>query len=276
MQHENVFKNLIYIFLGLIFVSSHAQEKLNIDTELRANSIPIHIKRKGISAIGKYEFHNYKLVSGKVGWTTTKDNTSLKANSKISSSNKKSFVFTNAVKDSVIANMSLNSNAEVFTDSIINISVGDVVMVNAKNNFFNRTFFNWSGRTLTKGTETFLANVLFLKDNQSWNLLMISPLVVEVDGTYQTDSITEFKAALSNGNTEIEIKKIHQRDDAKTSLLRGPDLGFEFYLNNKAIAALQYHYMSMDQLYIWFHNDLNEQMKFVIATASTALLVKQY
>lgn len=276
MEPKNILYKFICAILSFNFFFTYAQDRLNIDEDLKANSIPIHIKRKGVSAIGKYEFHNYKLISGNAGWTTSKGNTSQKANSRMSSTNKKSFVFTNVEKDSVIANMSLNSNAEIFTDSIINISIGDVVIVNAKNNFFNRTFFNWSGRTLTKGSETFLANFLFLKDNQSWNLLMISPLVVDVDGTYQTDTITEFKAALSNGDIEIEIKNIYQKDDAKTSLLRGPVQGYEFYLNNKAIAALQYHFMSMDQLFIWFHKDLDEQMKFVIASASTSLLVKQF
>jgi len=276
MKLNKISLTVCYFFISFNCFLLTAQHTLNIHPELKANSSPIKIKRKGISAIGKYEFDQYKLISGKVGWTTTKRNTSFRSNTKVSSENKKSFVFVNNSKDSVIVNMATSSNVEILVDSLINISLGDMVSVEAKNNFFNRTFFNWNGRTLNKGSEICLGNFIFLKNNINWNFLMVSPIMVEVDGNYQLDTITKFNAALSNGTTEIEIKKISEIEGTKFSLLRGPAMGYEFYLNKKPIAALQYHTLSMDKLFIWFHNELDEDMKFVIATTATALLVKQF
>jgi hypothetical protein len=260
--------------MGMQSILASSQNTLQIDSSLNVNSIPIKIKRKGFSAIGKYEFDGYKLISGKAGWMTSKSKTSFKSDSKITSKNKQSFVFVNRTNDSVIANMAINTDAEILVDSIINIWVGDVVAIEAKNNFFNRTFFNWSGRTLTKGSEKFVANFLFPKDHASWNLSMIAPIMVEVDGVYQMDTTTEFKAALTDGKTEIEIKKVHHKPGAKISLIRGPSMGYEFHINNKAVSAVQY--APRDQLFIWFHNDLDEHLKFVLATVSTALMVKEF
>ncbi len=274
MKSVNFLLSICCFFIVLNSHFASSQNNLNIDSVLKANSTPIKIKRKGISAIGKYEFDGYKLISGKAGWITSKSKTSIKSDSKIESKNKQSFVFVNQVNDSVIVNSAINTEAEILVDSIINIWVGDVIAIEAKNNFFNRTFFNWSGRTLNKGSEKFVANLLFLKDNTSWNLSMISPIMVEVDGVYQMDTSTEFKAVLSDGTSEIEIIKIHHIEGAKISLIRGPSMGYEFYLNNKAVASIQY--APRDRLFIWFHSDLDERLKFVLASVSTALLVKEF
>jgi len=252
-----------------------AQDNLNISEDLRANSIPIKIKRKGISSIGKYEFDGYKLISGKSGKTTTNSKTSFKKDSKINSHGKKSFVFINSNKDSVIVNLAKNTDAEILVDSIINLSIADdVINIEAKNNFFNRTFFKWNGRSLKKGVDIFVANFLFLKDSTTWNLTMKSPLLVDVDGVYQTDNETHFEALLSNGTQDIVIKEVEQMENTKISLIRGPSFGYEFYLNNLPVAALQYR--PIDRLFIWFYDGLDESLKFVLASASTALLVREY
>lgn len=260
--------------MGIQSILVYSQNNLEIDSSLNVNSTPIKIKRKGFSAIGKYEFDGYKLISGKAGWSTSKNKTSFKSDSKITSKNKQSFVFVNRNNDSVIANMAINTDAEILVDSIINIWVGDVVAIEAKNNFFNRTFFKWGGRTLTKGSEKFVANFLFPKNQATWNLAMISPIMVEVDGVYQMDTSTEFKALLTDGQTEIEIKQVHHRLGAKISLILGPSMGYEFYINNKAVSAIQY--APIDQMFIWFHNNLDEHLKFVLASVSTALMVKEF
>lgn len=274
MKSINYLCFICCFYLGLNCQISYSQNTLNVDSELKANSSPIKIKRKGISAIGKYEFDSYKLISGKAGWTTTKSNTSFKSESKIESKNKQSFVFVNQVNDSVIVNAAINSDAEILVDSIINIWIGNTVAIEAKNNFFNRTFFNWNGRTLNKGVEMYVANLWFTKDDTIWILSMKSPLMVEVDGIYQTDLSIEFEAILSNGIQDIVIKTIGQMENTKISLIRGPAFGCEFYLDNKAIAALQYR--PIDQMFIWFDKNLDEKLKFVIASASTALLVKEF
>lgn len=277
MQQMKITTHSIYsiiLMVGLNTIHVSAQDNLNISSDLKANSMPLKIKRKGISAIGKYQFDGYKIISGKAGWTTTKSTTSFKSESKTESKNKQSFVFVNQVNDSVIVNTAINSEAEILVDSIINIWVGNTIAIEAKNNFFNRTFFKWDGHTLKKGSERFVANFLFLKDNNTWNLSMISPISVEVDGEYKMDPSTEFEALLSDGNQDIVIKQIGQIENTKISLIRGPAFGYEFYLDGHPIAALQY--MPIDRMFIWFHNDLNENLKFVIASASTALLVKTF
>jgi hypothetical protein len=76
---------------------------------------------------------------------------------------------------------------------------------------------------------------------------MLSPVMVEVDGQYQMDTSAKFKAILSDGASEIEIIKAYHIEGAKIPFIRGSSLGYAIYLNNKAIAAVQY---SPSNLYI--------------------------
>ncbi|TLX76888.1 hypothetical protein E9993_04160 [Labilibacter sediminis] len=284
------YKTIRFILCILLSFSSSftsGQNKLNVNPELKANSTPIKIKPKGIGAIPKYEFGGYKIISRKGGWTVTKtkrDNYFFPDNIEISSRKKSSFLLINPAKDSVIANITENSITNFAVDSIINVTIIGIketkdhhnieidLSVEAKNNWFNRTFFKWSGFGLTEGFKSFSAHFLFPKDSTTWNLLAISPLTYIHEEYSETDTTTRFHAALSNGITEIEIKEISYIKGTKFSLIRGYPKGFEFYLDGKAVAAIQNHWH--DRLYIWFHNELDEDVKFVLASASVAMLIR--
>ncbi len=100
---------LLIIGLQLAFAQSASGQKLiKIDESLKVNSQQVRAKRKGISSVGKYEFGNYKVISGKGGWETTTSKSPLFSdNSSIKSSSKKSFVFVHEKGDTAIANISV-------------------------------------------------------------------------------------------------------------------------------------------------------------------------
>ena len=55
------------------------------------------------------------------------------------------------------------------------------------------------------------------------------------------DTSMKFKAILSDGTSEIEIIKTYHIEGAKIPFTRGPSLGYELYLDNKTIAAVQFN-----------------------------------
>ena len=95
----------------------------------------------------------------------------------------------------------------------------------------------------------------------------------EVDGIFQTDDHTFFRGILTDNNTLIEITEINEDEQGKNSKLN-PVLGYEFWLDSKSLAAVQL--MPANRWYVWIRDDLDSDLKFLLASASTAMLVWMY
>ena len=254
-------KNLIrtvLVILGLQLVFSHAtfsQKLIMIDQDLKQNSEQLRAKRKGISSVGKYEFGPYKVVSGKGGWekTTTKsplfsDDTYIK------SSKNMSFVFAGGEGDTAIANIAVAENVEVDGGTWI-----------------IKTFTPWSDAHVRIGEGIYECTFTFSSDTVPWSLVAVYPVEAEVEGVYQTDAHTVFRGILSDRRTSIEIIEINVNEKGSNSFLN-PVQGYEFWLGSKALAAVQV--LPANRWYIWFRNDLDPQMEFLLASAVTAMLVR--
>jgi len=247
---------LLILGMQLAFVhSSHAQKFVRIDENLKVNSQQIRAKRKGISSLGKYEFGPYKVISGKGGWeTTTRKSPLFSDNSSIKSSSNKSFVFVSNEADTCIANISVAENVDIDGGS-----------------WFIRTFTPWSDAEVKTGEGVFEATFSFSSDTTLWSLLAIYPVAAEVDGIYQTDAHTIFRGMLTDNKTHIEIAEININEQGKNSFLN-PVLGYEFWLDSKSLAAVQV--LPANRWYIWIREDLDSDLKFLLANAVTAMLVK--
>ena len=247
---------LLIFSLQLAFVqSSSAQKLIRIDENLKLNSQQMRAKRKGISSVGKYEFGTYKVISGKGGWEkTTQKSPLFSDNSSIKSSTTKSFVFVSEAADTSFANISVAENVQIDGGSWI-----------------IRTFTPWSDAEVKNGEGIYECTFSFSSDTTLWTLLAIYPVAAEVDGIYQTDDHTFFRGILTDNNTQIEIAEINVNEQGDNSFLN-PVLGYEFWLGSESLAAVQV--LPANRWYVWIRNDLDSDLKFLLASSATAMLVR--
>jgi hypothetical protein len=249
---------LIILGLQLAFAqSSNAQKFIKIDELLKLNSQAMKVKRKGVSSVGKYEFGTYQVISSKSGWEkTTRKSPLFSDNTSMKSSSNMSFVFVNDEADTSIANIRVAENIEIDEGS-----------------WFFKTFTNWSVAEVQKAEGVFETVFSFSSDTTLWSLVVIYPTAVEVDGMYQSDDQTEFRGILTDNHTFIEITVITENEDGKSPLFN-PFLGYEFWQGTRSLAAVQA--MPLNKWYVWIRDDLDPDLKFVLASAATAMLVKTF
>ena len=68
------------------------------------------------------------------------------------------------------------------------------------------------------------------------------------------------------------------RDEAKKSaysvMTRGMLIGYDFSMNGQVVGAVQASMDSSQKKLVWFRNDMDEQLKLVLAAASAAMIVR--
>lgn len=235
--------------------ASTAQKLIRIDEDLKLNSQQLQAKRKGISSVGKYEFGPYRVISGKGGWEKSSSKSPLfSSNSSIKSSVKKSFVFVNDKADTAFASISIAEN--------VDIDEGSWVI---------RTFTPWSDAEVKTGEGIYECSFSFSSDTVRWDLVVIYPVLAEVDGFYQSDDHTMFRGILTDENTLIDIIEVNVDEKGNNALLN-PVLGYEFWLDSKCLAAVQV--LPANRWYIWLRTDLEADLDFILASAVTAMLVR--
>ena len=226
---------------------------MKLDDDLKINSKPLEAKRKGISTVGKYEFGSYKIVSGKAGWIVgTESGWSIGriigseslvfGMSKSKSKQKSSFVFVGKETDTVLVNTSTNTElTEIGTE-----------------------FFSVS--RLNQSDENYIAIFIPFADTTEW-LMSINTL----NGSNNA-GIGNAQGKLTNGVINIDIREVKQWADGKSPAF-GVICGYEFYLDNHSIAAVQSSVDTFQKKFVWLHENLDEKMKTLLAAASASLMV---
>jgi hypothetical protein len=235
-------KSSICVLLILIYsLSASAQKIMKLDNQLKANSEPMEAKRKGVSTLCKYQFGPYKIVSGKAGWTKSKSSKRfLSFETETESRKKSSFVFVANDKDSVLVNTATNTTAK-------ETSIG-----------------NWTN--LNQNSDNYIVLISPSNDTSEWKMIVVFKSGSEVEGNYKSDG------TLTDGIANIEIRAVKQWDDGATASFK-MIIGYEFYLENQAIAAVQASIDTMKKKYLWLDQNLSEHMKLVLAAASASLLL---
>jgi hypothetical protein len=255
---SNLSVALMVICLQVAFIqASFAQKTIKIDAQLKAKSQPMTVKRKGLVNVGRYEFGIYKVISGKTGGQTTRTRSPFFGdNTSINSSENKSFVFINGTADTTIANIHITENIKTYDG-----------------NWFSRTFLNWNDSQIEKGQGIFETAFEFSADTTSWKLAVIYPLAIEQNGNIYLDNNTKFKGVLTDTKTFIEIKEVSVNEDGKKAML-SPVLGYEFWLDSKSVAAVQVS--PIHKSIVWISDDLDNRLKFILASGAVALLIKTF
>ena len=214
---------------------------MKLDNELKTNSTPMEAKRKGISIVGKYQFGPYKVASGKAGWTTTKSSSKLFSfETRTESDKKSSFVFIGDDQDSVIVNTLTNIRANETV-------VGDMSTLNLSDN-------------------SYVAFIAPGEDTTVWQMNLFTRSGNEVEGNYHAEGI------LTNGKSEIQIREVKQWEDGSNAFFE-LIVGYEFYLDNQSIGAVQASIDTFKKKVVWLHKNLDNKMKLVLAAASASLII---
>lgn len=221
------------------FVSG--QKTIKLDAELKAGCNPLEAKRKGISSIGKYQFGIYKIVSGKAGWITTKSRSHLFSfETQSESKSKSSFVFVVNDNDTILVNTSTNTISS-------ETNAGAFSMLNESN-------------------DNFTALIAPESDTVVWNLILVFRSGSDVEGNFKADGI------LTDGQVNLTIRQVKQWEDGRSPAFN-PVLGYAFYLENTAVAAVQTSIDMAQKKFVWLKQDLNENFKSVLAASSAALMI---
>jgi hypothetical protein len=237
---------LISSIMMLIYSSAvHGQKIMKLDDDLKASSVPIEAKLKGISMIGKYEFSPYRIVSGKTGWgSSTSSKDKFNSETYTESKSKSSFIFTVNDKDTILVRTTTNTK---FSESERNSLMGDET-------------------TLNKSIDNYIALISPSYDTAVWKMILITSIGAEVEGKNKAEGI------LSNGVTNIQIRAVKQWEDGKNTTFK-MICGYGFFIDNKEIAAVQSNFDLSPKKFVWLHQSMNEQMKSILAAASASLMI---
>lgn len=264
MKTKKCSQKPVWYFLLLLmpFMGSSrldAQTYIMLDEKLKAFSEPMAAKRRGISAVGKYEFGPYRIISGKEGWTTTREKSGLfSRETNITAKTRKSFVFTGNETDTVYANITVSSD----------------VQIREQYGWLFRELTGWSENIVTESTETYIAGLENSLDTARWNLILVYPVAEEIDGPVIKEHLDYFHGVLTNGQSAIDIRPVFQWENGSPSSLLKPVEGYLFERENEALAAVQV--FPVNKMYVWIRKDLEDHLRLILAAGAAALLVRNF
>lgn len=255
----------IVLILFLLIVGNleiDAQRRfLQIDKDLRENSERMKITIEDIGDIGRFKFGPYRQISSNKGWKEiTQEAPFFGSSSEWKSSQKQHFVLVENEGDTIFTNIDVKTFIKV-----------------EYNNFIFREVFEWNNSWVTEGFTIYSANMSSKKVNSDWNLSAMNQEAVDTDGEIERDYNAEEKIFLTNGEMIIKIKPVTKYENDKRAIysfivgLKFP-LGYEFFLNEQSIGALRL--VPLKHMYFWVHNDLNKEMKFILAASATTLCAR--
>jgi hypothetical protein len=232
---------IMAIFIILAYCSSgYSQKMMKLDDELKNNSSPMEVKRKGMSS--KFEFGPYRIVSFKAGWTTTTSNKKMFSSETNSESKTKySFVFVANSKDTLHVNISSNikSSETEFSDFLTSTN---------------------------QSTNNYLIMISPDADTVIWKMIVVFEMGTEVKGKFNGEGL------LTDEVNKIQIRQVKQFEDGKPSPFK-TICGFEFFKDSGPLAAVQPGTNYSLKLLVWLHQSLDEKMKSILAPATASLIV---
>jgi hypothetical protein len=229
------------IILLTLLQPADCQKIMKLNDELKKNSTPMEASRKGISSVGKYEFGPYRIISGKAGMTRT-------------TSHQKLFSFTT------------NSESKSKASFLMSVNNKDTLGVKTfTNSKYSETDLN-DFSFLNKSTENYTVEISPANDTTDWKMALVFNQGEEVKNKFSASGI------LTNGKITISIREVKRWEDGKTALFN-MICGYEFYIDNAVVAAVQSIPDTTKKKFVWIDGGLNEQVKSVLAAAAAAIMV---
>ncbi|WP_319499948.1 hypothetical protein [uncultured Draconibacterium sp.] len=245
---------ILILFSGNLFAQK--QKNIVIDEQLTANSEPLKVKMGSqiMGKMAKYKFGNFEVIEGKTGWQKS-DYSSNLFETKVETSTSKKFWFSLADE----------SDNTVTVHAALNVRV----KVNEEKELFGGFYVGENEELLN--SDNFTATLFFNSDTTKlWLLYMLKER-----GSESKQTGTAF---LTNGSRKILILSATSADGSKDNRMF-PALGYEFVEDGQSLSALQYFgggAMGLNKVFVWLHNELDENTKLLLAGAATAILHNEY
>lgn len=248
---HHILIGLLLIITSILETNIYAQNTIAIDSSLMFQSEQMKLKRKGIGSIGKYQFGEFKIIKGKNSGIRQKINSEF---------------FGNETK--------INSDYSFWFDMTYNDI--DTIKVDAfyfenfvfdKGSWFSRTFLNWDETEEISHLSNLTAKISLTINNSLWYLTVINPAKYDPSNILYRDTEGE----LTNNDHHIIIKKVLIDKSGKKATIFRPTFGYEFWLDDKALAAVQLY--PHKHWFIWIHHDLDDGIKNALAAAIGTLSI---
>lgn len=233
---------------------------MKLGDELKVNSKPMEVKQKITTTISKYHFGPYKIVSGIDG----NMDTTLKF--KIDS-----IEFTSGSGPILSFDFVANNKDTFLVKNVIHIKtaafmIGQTTFPEAVRGLID--FYNndrISEIDLSPNNQLLAA--ISSKGNITETKLIIIPPIKDKD----TDNHNAV-GILSTQGEQIEIKEIRHWDDGEEASMQNI-VGYQFFMDNKPVGAIQASTYSLKRKFVWLHNNLDEQTKNQVAAACASILI---
>jgi hypothetical protein len=241
--------------LGILLIPClllHGQSHIYLDDQFITSSERMEVKRKGLGSIGRYEFGPYKIISGKAGWTSVKERTSIKGgNSNIELTTMKYFVFAGAQSDTVL----------------VNITIASVLSTHQQYGFIFSTLTSWLDKVIDENHESFVARFHTTGKSGSWQMILVYPEI-------HSDRYAHFRGVLTDSRTFIDIVPVFKWDNGQSASILKPIEGYRFVWKGETIAAVQV--FPAHKMITWIKNDLPDHIRTIVAASNAAMMVRSY
>ncbi len=243
--------------------SVSAQKIMALDEALAANSEAMQVKLKAGTGMMKYLFGEFAVISTKnkensVDRRELRDTLARSEEAYISkykeevwgnTEEKQNFVFLGHQTDTVLVNMAtlFNFNSTMYSE--------------------NRSASKEETTIINNSNETFVAFLTPASAGSPWVVEMNTQLGKEV----QAPGGIMSSGKLTDGSSTIQIKPVRQWSTGKSSKLF-PILGFELFLDDVCLAAVQSSKNAGSKKYVWIKNDVPKDQQLILATAVTTLM----
>ena len=252
MKQQIFSLTILVIFLNIFCWEVSAQKIMKLDDSLKANNEPLSVKIRGGSIL-KYDFGIYKTLSSKAGMVRTKSSSKLFSSMEKSESKQKaSIVVGNNVADTATISISVNATSEEVRENVIAISKGRVALEREDD------------PSRFKMASNLIAIITTSGDTATWNFAYVT--------LENTENSKENRSGgmISDGEKKIEIKNITVWDNGKAPTFYYV-VGYEFYVDGVAVAAMQHPMDTFQKKLVWMKNGLDEKLKLIIAAAMNVL-----
>ncbi len=247
---------LACFLLTLSMYDALGQKSMYLVESFRSQSTKMPAKRKGISAIGKFEFGPYKVLSGKQGWTKTEGKGNFRGDSKSESVTKSSFEFQ-GINQEVI-------KAEILYTSMVEIT--------EQNSLVFKLLTNWSSTEMEQ-QEFYVADYQFPKDTSQWSLVLSYPIIHDEYSDLSMSDLAEmFKGEIVSNEIRIEIVPELRLDNGKNASAFRPLEAYTFRLNDTVVGAVQV--IPIPGMAVWIKDDLSDHLKNLLAVSAATMMIR--
>jgi len=263
-----IFSFLTMLVLIFAIPTIFAQKTMLLNEEFKANSISYPIKRKGLSAVGKFTFGPFSIVNPKGGMTTSTSGNLFKSDVKSQSKKKYSYDLVQNETDTIHAvvnetgKLELDDEKSFFYRMITNVDV-------QINDHFSVAIVNQPEYEIVKNLLQTDAKFTEKITGDTWQCIIVIPMDPSLEGYF-------FGGLISYQDKDITILEVKEKEQNKNSRdIWGYDAfvyGFEFFQDGVIIAALQSHPMLKPNL--WLRTGLDNKTQLIIASSIPVLLSK--